>query len=74
VTVLDHAGATVIAGGNGTLTIAGLPSETVVMLLSHHGVPFSEVSGQRVTLEQAYLELTRDAVEFRAEAATEVTS
>jgi ABC-2 type transport system ATP-binding protein len=73
-TVLDRAGATVTAGGNGTLTIAGLSSEKVVMLLSHRGVPFSEVSGHRVTLEQAYLDLTREAVEFRATPAAEVTS
>jgi ABC-2 type transport system ATP-binding protein len=42
------------------------------MLLTGGGVPFSEVSGHRVTLEQAYLDLTRDAVEFRAEAPREV--
>ena len=29
-------------------------------------VPFSEVAAHRATLEQAYMELTRDAVEFRA--------
>jgi ABC-2 type transport system ATP-binding protein len=29
-------------------------------------VPFWEVSAHRATLEQAYLELTRQAVEFRA--------
>jgi hypothetical protein len=29
-------------------------------------MPFSEVSTRRVSLEEAYLELTRDAVEFRA--------
>ena len=28
-------------------------------------VPFSEVSAHRATLEQAYMELTRQAVEFR---------
>ena len=38
----------------------------VVALLTAHGVPFSEVSAHRATLEEAYLELTRDAVEFRA--------
>ena len=70
--VLDRAGATVAAGGNGTLTITGLPAERVVAVLSQSGVPFSEVSGHRVTLEQAYLNLTRDAVEFRAEPAAEV--
>jgi ABC-2 type transport system ATP-binding protein len=29
-------------------------------------VPFSEMSAHRATLEDAYMELTRDAVEFRA--------
>ncbi len=72
VTVLDLAGATIAANGNGTLTISGLPAERVVMLLSQGGVPFSEVSAHRVTLEQAYLDLTRDAVEFRAEPAKEI--
>jgi ABC-2 type transport system ATP-binding protein len=72
VTVLDLAGATVTASGPDTLTISGLPAERVVTLLSENAVPFSEVSAQRVTLEHAYLELTRDAVEFRAEPAQEV--
>ena len=35
-------------------------------LLGESGVPFSEVSAHRATLEEAYMELTRDAVEFRA--------
>jgi ABC-2 type transport system ATP-binding protein len=72
-TVLDRAGATVAANGNGALTISGLPAERVIAVLSEARVPFSEVSAHRVTLEQAYLELTRDAVEFRAQAAQEVT-
>ena len=33
---------------------------------AERGVPFSEVSAHRATLEEAYMELTRDAVEFRA--------
>jgi ABC-2 type transport system ATP-binding protein len=73
-TVLDRAGATVAANGSDVLTISGLPADRVVMLLSQASVPFSEVSAQRVTLEQAYLHLTRDAVEFRAQAAPEVAS
>jgi ABC-2 type transport system ATP-binding protein len=35
-------------------------------VLSGAGVRFSEVSAHRATLEEAYMELTRDAVEFRA--------
>jgi ABC-2 type transport system ATP-binding protein len=63
--VLEAAGATAAATGPDALTISGLPAERVVAVLSGRGVPFSEVSAHRATLEQAYMELTRDAVEFR---------
>ncbi|MFI6594833.1 ATP-binding cassette domain-containing protein [Nonomuraea sp. NPDC050536] len=63
---LAHAGATVAATARDTVTVTGLPSEHVVALLGRSGVPFSEVAAHRATLEEAYMELTRDAVEFRA--------
>ena len=63
--VLSAAGAQVAAAGPGPLIIACLEAERVVALLSRNAVPFSEVSAHRATLEDAYLELTRDAVEFR---------
>jgi len=63
--VLARAGAEVTAAGPDLLTIAGLPAGRVVALLGRYGVPFSEVSAHRATLEEAYLELTRDAVEYR---------
>ena len=63
--VLQQARATVAAIGPDLLTISGLPAERVVALLSASAVPFSEVSAHRATLEQAYMELTRDSVEFR---------
>src|SRR6266567_6988291 len=65
--VLERAGATVAASGNGTLTVSGLVAEKVVALLGAKAVPFSEVSAHQASLEQAYLDLTRDAAEFRAE-------
>jgi hypothetical protein len=70
-TVLTYAGATVVAIGWDTLAVSGLPAERIVALLSAAAVPFSEVSAHRATLEEAYLELTRDAVEYRAEPARE---
>jgi ABC-2 type transport system ATP-binding protein len=69
-TVLAHAGATIAATGQDTLIISGLPAEKIVALLGESGLPFSEVSPHRATLEEAYMELTRDAVEFRATPAT----
>jgi ABC-2 type transport system ATP-binding protein len=67
-TVLAHAGATIAATGPDALTVSGLAAEKVVTLLNESAVPFSEVSAHRATLEEAYMELTRDAVEFRASA------
>jgi ABC-2 type transport system ATP-binding protein len=67
--VLAGAGATVTPSGADMVTISGLPAEQVVALLGRRAVPFSEVAAHRATLEEAYMELTRDAVEFRAEPA-----
>jgi ABC-2 type transport system ATP-binding protein len=70
--VLEYAGAIVAAAGPDVFTVSGLAAEQVVRLLGEAGLPFSEVSAHRVSLEEAYLELTRDAVEFRAVADPEV--
>jgi ABC-2 type transport system ATP-binding protein len=67
--VLARAGATVATTDRDTLTISGLAPERVVAVLGEQAVAFSEVSAHRATLEEAYMELTRDAVEFRAAAA-----
>jgi ABC-2 type transport system ATP-binding protein len=64
--VLAEAGATVAPSGPDTLTVSGLAAEEVIGLLGAGRVPFSEISAHRATLEDAYLELTRDAVEYRA--------
>ena len=62
--------AEVAATGPDLLTVSGLSSERIVVLLSGNSVPFAEVSAHRASLEEAYMELTRDAVEFRAAAAS----
>jgi ABC-2 type transport system ATP-binding protein len=67
-TVLARAGATVAATGSGTLTVTGLSATAIVACLSDSRIAFSEVSAHRASLEEAYMELTRDAVEFRAAA------
>jgi ABC-2 type transport system ATP-binding protein len=65
-TVLAQAGAEVAATARDVLTVTGLSAERTVAALTANRVPFSEVSAHRATLEEAYMELTRDAVEFRA--------
>jgi ABC-2 type transport system ATP-binding protein len=66
-TVLAGAGAEVTATGSGVLTVSNLSSERVVAALTSHAIPFSEVTAHRATLEQAYMELTSQSVEYRAE-------
>jgi ABC-2 type transport system ATP-binding protein len=64
-TALARSGATVAATDRDTLTVSGLVAERVVAVLGDNGVPFSEVAAHRATLEEAYMELTRDAVDFQ---------
>jgi ABC-2 type transport system ATP-binding protein len=70
--VLAGAGAAVTPSGPQALTVSGLPAERVVAVLSGSGVAFSGVAAHRASLEEAYLQLTAGAVEYRAAAAGEV--
>jgi ABC-2 type transport system ATP-binding protein len=66
VAVLLAGGAEVTVTEPGVLAVGGLPAEAVVAALTERHVAFSEVAAHRATLEQAYLELTRDDVDYRA--------
>ena len=66
ITVLTRHGAAVDMTDHDVLTVTGLSTERVIALLNDSGLPFSEVSSHRATLEEAYLNLTRDAGEFSA--------
>jgi len=66
IALLKPAGVTVAAIAPDALSICGISTERLVALLTGNAIPFTEVSAQRVSLEQAYLDLTRDSVEFRA--------
>jgi ABC-2 type transport system ATP-binding protein len=65
-TALAGAGATVATTGSDTLTVDGLPAARVIGVLNDGGIAFTEVSAHRASLEEAYMELTREAVEFQA--------
>jgi ABC-2 type transport system ATP-binding protein len=69
ITALANAGAEVAATGPGVLTVSGLTTQTTISILTGHQIPFTEVSAHRATLEEAYMELTRESVEFRGEVA-----
>jgi ABC-2 type transport system ATP-binding protein len=70
--VLAGAGAAVAPSGPQTLTVSGLPAVQIVAVLSGNGVAFSEVAAHRASLEEAYLELTAGAADYRAAVAGEV--
>jgi ABC-2 type transport system ATP-binding protein len=62
---LANAGAEVSSNGPDVLTISSLPPSRIVAVLTEHKIEFSEISAHRASLEEAYMELTRDAVQFR---------
>jgi ABC-2 type transport system ATP-binding protein len=80
---IREAGATVRAGsafgvaaapGAGTdpdvIEITGLDSAEVGRLAAAHGIALSELIPVRASLEEAFMELTRDSVEYQAAGAT----
>ena len=64
--VLRSAGAQAAATGPDVLTINAMPAGRIVALLAANSIPFTEVSPHQASLEEAYMALTSDAVEFRA--------
>jgi len=72
-TLLAGAGATVAAIDRETLTVAGLDPPGIAALLSKRGLPPPEIIEHRATLDEAYMELTRDAGEARPPAIQETS-
>jgi ABC-2 type transport system ATP-binding protein len=65
-TVLANAGATVVSTGRDALTVTGAGIERIAELVRDHGLRLYELTPRHPTLEDVYLELTRDAVEHTA--------
>jgi len=66
VTTLQRVGAAATIIDGNTLSVSGLEAQHVVDVLSQAHVRFSEVTAQRATLEDVYLQLTSGEAEFRA--------
>jgi ABC-2 type transport system ATP-binding protein len=62
--VLANAGATVAVTGPETVIADGLPGDRVSSVLNGADVPFSELRRHRASLEEAYMDLTRGAIEY----------
>lgn len=71
--VLADEGGTIERTGPDTLRVSGLSSAQIVPALARNQVGFSELSAQRVSLEDAYLRLTRGQVDYLAETPTETS-
>jgi ABC-2 type transport system ATP-binding protein len=69
--VLTRAGGTVSAAdgqpaGGDTFEVSGLPAEQIADLASALALPVHELTPRLVSLEEAFMDTTRDAVEFGA--------
>jgi ABC-2 type transport system ATP-binding protein len=62
--LLAAAGATVTTDGPNVLHVSGLDAARIADLTAERGLPLHELMPHRATLEQAYMQLTRDSVEF----------
>jgi ABC-2 type transport system ATP-binding protein len=63
---LGRVGAEATVSDAGTVTVSGISAQRVVEVLSGAGVAFSEVTAQRSSLEDLYLQLTGGETEYRA--------
>jgi len=64
---LEAKGAVVSNGTPNELTVTGLDAPAIGAIAFEQGIPLHELSTQRASLEAAFLELTHDSVEFRAD-------
>ncbi len=65
-TLLEAQGAVVVRQADDTLRITGATSDAVGELARANGVTLQELSVQQASLEQTFMELTRDSVDYQA--------
>lgn len=63
---LSREGATVTADESGLLTVTGMPASRIGDLAAHWGIALHELAPVEASLEEAYLSLTQDEVEYHA--------
>lgn len=67
--LLIGAGASSHVEADGALAVTGIEASAIGDLASVEGIALHELSPQEASLEEAYMELTHDSVEYRAEVA-----
>jgi ABC-2 type transport system ATP-binding protein len=63
--LLRDEGATVQAGGDEALLVRGTDPAAVGELAARHGIALHELAVQQISLEEAFMDLTRDAVDYQ---------
>jgi ABC-2 type transport system ATP-binding protein len=66
-TLLANAGATVISTGGDTIAVDGLSAESVAELVVGCGLRLDHLAARRASLEDVYLQLTGDAVDYESQ-------
>ncbi len=64
---LRNAGASVLSEPDGSLAVTGLPISSIGVEAGRSGVVLHELSPQAASLEEAFMELTHDSVEYRGD-------
>lgn len=67
--LLAGPGVEIVSDAPGELRVRGVGAEDIGLTAAAHSVPLFELTPHRVSLEEAFMELTRDAVEYHAPAA-----
>jgi ABC-2 type transport system ATP-binding protein len=66
--LLRSPGVTVAPAGDGALAVSGLPAAQIGAVAAAAGITVLELATEQASLEDAFVDLTRGEVEFRAAA------
>ena len=66
-TLLAGDGVTLTSTDDGAIDLQGITPAQIGDTAAVHGIPLHELSSQKASLEEAYMNLTQDAVEYRSE-------
>ncbi|MER5833522.1 ABC transporter ATP-binding protein [Streptomyces sp. NPDC002130] len=72
--VLHQAGIVAVESGDGVLEVDGGKAEQIGELAAQHRITLHELSPQQASLEEAFMQLTAESVEYHAHSATGATS
>jgi ABC-2 type transport system ATP-binding protein len=64
--LLTAHGAAVAPEGDGVLAVSGMDAPAIAGLAAGHAIPVHELTPRHASLEEAYLDITKDSVEYHA--------